>query len=247
MAAQTRNTTFLLPRPQLVDGSFFTQAAWTLRDRKGSVYTVHTDSNEASFTVESEQSNISKTVRGMWKEWKGDGLKVLYKQSTIVVRGNGWEVNCTRKPIYNHVAGSSRWRFDLSIRPLDGSTGLEAAYGKASSSCFPHGILGQSWDGDNIAVHGKTDSYVYNSSKPVVRTTAHAEGAIEGTSGMYELPSPHTTQFAFSRFHKKAADVCAPRDVSKLAGRKETKNGLVAAGSTEPNAPRNIVTYRRKR
>merc|ERR1712224_602255 len=99
-------------------------------------------------------------------------------------RASGWEVNCTRKPIYNLVSGSSKWRFDFAMRPLDGSTGFEKWYGKASSTCYPHGILGQSWDGDNVAVSGKAEDYTYNPANPVVTASINAEGAIEGKASM---------------------------------------------------------------
>ncbi|EOD06734.1 hypothetical protein EMIHUDRAFT_372180, partial [Emiliania huxleyi CCMP1516] len=44
---------------------------------------------------------------------------------------------------------------------------------------------------------GKQDVYPESGR---IATSAMAEGAIEGTAGMYEVASPFATAFAFSRF-----------------------------------------------
>ena len=46
--------------------------------------------------------------------------------------------------------------------------------------------------------NGKRDGYPRSAG--TVTTSAQAEGAIEGSAAMYELPSPYATGFAFSRF-----------------------------------------------
>ena len=46
-------------------------------------------------------------------------------------------------------------------------------------------------------------------------TSAMAEGAIEGRAAQYEMPSPHATNFAFSRF--EGAEAPAPRLSPPLA------------------------------
>jgi hypothetical protein len=155
---------------------------------------------------------------GIWQEWRADGLRVYMKQSTLFVRGAGWEANATRHPIYNHVAGPSTWRLDFSLRPLDGATGFEGAHGRASATCHPHGILGQSWDGDGAPRDGAVDDYKYRADAPIVTTKAMAEGAIEGVGGDYALPSgrPFATDFKFSRFARAADSACAMRNVSAL-------------------------------
>ena len=156
---------------------------------------------------------------GVWQQWWEDGIRVYYKQSTVYVRANGWEVNATRHPIYNYVNGPSHWRFDIAIRPLSG-TGFETKHGTASKTCYPHGIIGQSWDGDDRAVDGAVDDYTYRPNNPVITTKAMAEGAIEGTAAQYVLKEPHDTSFVYSRFDQKTEDTCASRDVNKLVGKK---------------------------
>ena len=142
-------------------------------------------------------------------------------------------MNATRRPIYNHVAGPSKWRFDISIRPLDGTTGLEAKYGKASETCFPHGIIGQSWDGDDIAINGAVDDYTFNPNEPTITTKAMAEGAIEGVAADYELAKGDATDFAFSRFDKDGDAICAPRDVNKLTGVRVALDKTAKVGSKD--------------
>ena len=132
------------------------------------------------------------------------------------------QVNATREPIYNMIRGPSSWRFDLAMRKLDG-TRFAKEFGNSSASCFPHGIIGQSYDGDNMAVSGKTVDYT---NRVEVTTTAMAEGAIEGSAADYALSTPFETSFTYSRFAKIGSDECAPRDVSKL-------KGFTTKGSTE--------------
>ena len=250
-AGTTLDATFLLPRPMLVEGSFFVRAAWRLRGRSGAEYGVLADANELSARVVrlertgagdgagdgagADNATALKTLDGVWQEWKADGLKVYQKQSSLFVRGNGYETNVTRKPIYNYVSGPSHWRYDVAVRPLDGSTGLEGAHGRASATCFPHGLLGQSYDGSDVAVDGRMDSYKYDPKRPVARTSAMAEGAVEGVAADYAVSgaSPYGASFKFSRYGESVASSCAPRDPAKLSGAKRAADRrAVVAGAT---------------
>ena len=244
-SALTEDSNFLITgyTPTLVYGSFFTKAYWVLRGESGQAYGVSSDSNQVQFDVfdlgRADQKNLSQTQKliasksGVWTEWWKDRIRVYYKQATMIVRAGGWEVNCTRKPIYNQITGSSKWRFDLSMRMLDGRTGLERSHDKASATCLPHGVIGQSYDFDDIAVDGATDDYSHSTlGNPVVITRAQAEGAIEGKHVDYVTSSRFNTSFRYSRFHHKGSDTCAPRDVSLLTGKKHNKNGLLEFAST---------------
>ena len=77
----------------------------------------------------------------------------------------------------------------------------------------PHGLIGQSFDGDDVAVIGKTDDY----KGLEITTSAMGEGAIEGTHADYLVEDKFSTDFEFSRFGKTDA---APRNVSGLTGNK---------------------------
>lgn len=96
----------------------------------------------------------------------------------------------------------------------------------------PHGVVGQSFDDDGIAVDGAMDKY--NTGKGQVSTTsAQAEGAIEGSHEEYRMSSFFDTNFKYSRFD---ATVAKPRDVSKLTGTKRQayltgNNGKLAGAS----------------
>jgi len=100
------------------------------------------------------------------------------------------------------------YRVDVNIHPLSESIEKEAV--------APHGLIGQSFDGDNLAISGRKDDY----NKPFVVTSAQAEGAIEGSWEEYIMSSPFSTIFKYSRY---AAVKGLARDVTKLAGPKSLR------------------------
>merc|ERR1712146_734394 len=109
------------------------------------------------------------------------------------------------------------WRWDVAMRKLDG-TDLEREYGASSKTCFPHGLIGQSWDDNKIGVSGAQDEYKYetlatvgNRKYEAMTTKAMAEGAIEGNAEDYAVADRHATNFKYSRFGNMAGDVCAAR------------------------------------
>ena len=89
----------------------------------------------------------------------------------------------------------------------------------------PHGLIGQTYDGDGRPRHGKRDSLeMLDDGTPTrarrgvggtVTTRANGEGAIEGTAEDYRVKEPFMTNFRFSRFGARAA---APRNVTALRG-----------------------------
>jgi len=86
----------------------------------------------------------------------------------------------------------------------------------------PHGLIGQTFDKDDIAVDGKLDDYTgskIDGHTSVVVTKAMGEGAIEGVLAEYEInrASPFSTAFKYSRFGLTMAD---PRNISALSGTK---------------------------
>ena len=82
-----------------------------------------------------------------------------------------------------------------------------------SSKVAPHGLLGQLYDGDDLAIVGKTD--VYKGAE--MTTEAMGEGAIEGVAADYQVADKFATNFTYSRFGKSEAP---PRNVSALTGAK---------------------------
>ena len=227
-AARTRDSVFMLPTPLMVHGSFFTEVSFVLRGASGRAYGVRSDAAIVGFDVYDvgeagrNWANPQLVVRrrGVWTDLYIEDIGVYYKQATVVVRSNGWEVNSTRHPIYNRVSGDPEWRFDITMRMFSGNSGFETKHGTASKSCHPHGIIAQSYDGDDLAVDGNKDDYAYNPSRPVVITRAQAEGAIEGQARDYMTVHPLSTNFSHSRFLASAKDACATRNVQLLTGRK---------------------------
>ena len=221
-AAMTREASFLLPGAQLVHGSFFTRAAFTLRGKNNALYAVSVDADEVGFRVVDKSGQIVGKAESAWRGWKADGYALSTKQSSTILSTPEWEILLTRKPVYNALPNAPEWRFDIAIRCL---------VGEAELTCFPHGLIGQSFDGDQVAVDGKRDPY----DGLVVETAAMAEGAIEGDAEDYELFSPHETlSFQHSRFLKRNDDRCAPRDAARLTGHKRRRHASAqAAGSVD--------------
>ena len=83
----------------------------------------------------------------------------------------------------------------------------------------PHGILGQTFDGDGLPIFGERDDYTTRGRgaggtwSEQFTTSAQGRGAIEGSVGDYEMPTPFATSFRFSRFDAVRA---RPRDTSQL-------------------------------
>jgi hypothetical protein len=122
-----------------------------------------------------------------------------------------------------------RKRLDLIIKPL---------VDIYTTPVSPHGLIGQTFDKDDVAVDGALDDYTgtaIDRRSRVVVTKAMGEGAIEGVAEDYEIDpkNPFSTSFKFSRFGLAMAP---PRNISVLSGRKrkiiQTK-GIVRSASAE--------------
>lgn len=211
---RTENATFIKPgyMPKLVHGSFFTDAYWKVTTRNGDTFVVNTSASNIGFDVVDFMGTPVASKHRVWTEVNRNDMRVLYKQATLVMRVAGWETNVTRKPVYNRLSGP-QWRFDLSIRPLN-STGLESRHGNASGVVSPHGILGQTWDGDGIAVDGAQDDYVHSGVE--MWTASMAEGGIEGVADDYEIADKFSHEFRYTRYNTSA--FTPPRNVSHISG-----------------------------
>ena len=115
------------------------------------------------------------------------------------------------------------------MRSLDGDAELFADYSHSMHGIvWPHGIIGQSFDGSNVAVSGKHDNY---GEAPEFTTSAQAEGAIEGDYTDYIVSAPFANDFKYARFD--ARGFVAPRNVSLLSGTKTAATSGAMAGSVE--------------
>jgi len=104
----------------------------------------------------------------------------------------GWEVRAGAKPVPNPAANPGKALLDVKIAAL---------YDADHDAGAPHGLIGQSYDGDSIAVDGAQDSYTGRE----VTTKAMAEGAIEGVAADYQMASKLATAFKYSRFDASSA------------------------------------------
>ena len=75
------------------------------------------------------------------------------KAETLHVRTGGWAIDAVARLIWQTTTPGKR-QVDLSFAPLRDPLAPNAATGKVVA---PHGLIGQSFDGDNIAVDGKKD------------------------------------------------------------------------------------------
>jgi len=113
-------------------------------------------------------------------------FKIVSEYASAQLSTDEWDVRILARPVYNRIEGPKH-RLDLSIRPRVAERDLAA---------WPHGIIGQSFDGDGIALSGKQDEYTGSE----VTTSAMAEGAIEGVAADYQVHYPYETRFKYSRF-----------------------------------------------
>jgi len=144
-----------------------------------------------------------------------------HKREAVLTVSNGhYELAAASRYIGYAELNGHKKRLDVSILPLEDV---------ARSAVSPHGLLGQTFDSDGVAVDGALDDY----SGKVVVTKAMGEGAIEGVPGDYKLPAndPFSAKFKYSRFEALAAP---PRDASKLTGvRREVGRHASAAARSE--------------
>ena len=134
----------------------------------------------------------------------------------VSVRTSAWAVEAAARLIWRSTVPGKK-QIDLSFSPLRDPL-APLSPGRVVA---PHGLIGQSFDGDAVAVDGRQDHYrelwkAQGAGKELV-TQAQAEGSLEGQGGEYKMPDFFATDYRYSRFSVASA---APRDVRALSGRK---------------------------
>jgi hypothetical protein len=134
------------------------------------------------------------------------------------LRNDDLEVQVASRYLGRSEQNARRKRLDVAINPLKDISAAKVA---------PHGLIGQTFDGDSYAIDGAVDDY----SSDVVVTKAMGEGAIEGVAADYEISQldPFSHVFKYSRFLALHA---APRDTSSLSGVRRNVDGLQRAAAT---------------
>jgi hypothetical protein len=170
------------------------------------------DHSTGPFQLENLVITVREKKMGETGQW-GTGHGIALTVST-----GRWHVQAWSKPYPNMAANPGKALINLQI---------ESTYDADHDVVAPHGLIGQSYDGDGIAVDGAEDDY----QPDEVTTSAMAEGAIEGKASDYKMSGAFATDYMFSRFDLTEAK---PRDVSKLTGRKRAvawRNGARAVGA----------------
>ena len=229
-----------------VDGSFVRRAYWTLRTpatgrlvhiefRARSPHIANINIAESGKvgdgtgeSLAGKSLNISDDVAISGSEFTLEGLKVTLQKKTLTVSTPRWRMSAVGTIGYPHWSVA---RLGMRVTSL---------YRTCSEPVVPHGILGQTFDCDGVAVDGRKDSYDTlddgtttrsRSRGGSVTTKAQAEGAIEGRVADYEVGAPHETSFAFSRFDANASTPgVGPRNVM-LSGTKRWSRRVLAAAA----------------
>lgn len=152
----------------------------------------------------------------------GNAVVTVPKRHSLEITDGRWKITVVDKEFPNPLANPGKKLLHVKLEPLP-------TYKVDKDPTAPHGIIGQSYDGDDIGVSGAEDDY--RNSGEELSTSAQAEGAIEGTYHDYQMASPFSTSFKYSRYDKDAA---APRDVEALSGVKS--NATAASLATQADS-----------
>lgn len=199
-----------------IHGSFFTAMYFTVRSLvTGKIHTIEYDPHHPPVKVDNLPFAVGATATL-------DDISVrLPNINSLMVETYQWLFKVSAREIKYGVLKERYLRdkpdqLDLSIIPLKDPL----KYGIA-----PHGLIGQTADGDHVAVDGAQDDLKALSKDAergpgglkLVYPSANAEGAIEGSAEDYEVASKFTTEFKYSRFDASSAPT---RNVNALTGKK---------------------------
>jgi len=205
---------------RLVHGTKMAAGYWAIKTSSGKTLTVEYAAekfNPVAFVHEEEHRDVA--VRQGTPALVVDDVIVSMVGKTLTVRTSKWLFTATTSayPFGKLEMNKNKVLLDVSVQPL---------YNPDTDVVAPHGILGQAYDQDNLAVDGKIDEEKTGEST----TTAQAEGAIEGSWEDYIVSSKFSTDFKYSRFGLAKA---APRDVSKLTGTKKAMEDAAVGASDQ--------------
>lgn len=208
LAASFEHESFRTPYSKLnVQGAWIRRAYWTIRTACGRMLKLDLDARRPAYNGSTTpRTSVIDDVRIQLEGNHGHAEK-----ATLTVPTRTWR---TRALV---TKGAPHWgmlRIHMYLQPMTSpTTGLVA----------PHGLIGQTYDGDGRPTHGQRDRYdtLDNGMSArsrsgvggTVTTRAQGEGAIEGTAEMYRIQHPHSTSFDFSRFDPVSA---LPRNISRV-------------------------------
>jgi len=199
---------------RLVHGTKLAAAYWTVRTNTGRVLKIEYHAKKSPLATVHEDGKADVEL---------PSGKLVVDNLSINLNGRALAVTVDKK--WKMTAVISPFPFaSLNAHKLLLDVGIDALYNADEDMTSPHGIIGQHYDGDNVAVDGKMDDRSGNETT----TMAQAQGAIEGDVTDYKMSAPFAVNFKFSRFDKTSAP---KRDVSALKGHKTVRMAGAKAGS----------------
>ena len=193
---KTMDVSFLLPKPMKVDGSFFTEAFFLLNESSGK-FLLHVDASMPGFEYYSLNTMPTKKIK-RYKSFEYDNVYFGVKPDYYELSTLDWVITVLRKPIYNSLTDNMNWRLDTRIKS-------KSKYGIRNV----HGIVGQTFQKDRKYAEGRKDNY---SGKTYVKTTAQAEGVIDGTYTDYIINNVYKPDYKYSMFENSSKNEYSEND-----------------------------------
>jgi len=205
-----------------VHGTRLSAAYWMLRTLAG---------KEVTVSVDALNSTAAHKAPGRLAVVKEGGVVVPFSEDQPFVSGNVavkmtgrkvtvtngvWEMSAHVSPFPFAQLNKGQVLLNVAMKPL-----LDVE----KDNVAPHGLIGQSWDGDEVDFDGAMDT----DRNEETTTRAQGEGAIEGSLDEYKMGGAHATAFKYTRFDARQAK---PRDTSKLKGIRRSKAARGTVGSS---------------
>jgi len=196
-----------------VHGTKMAAAFWVIRTYSNDTVTVsytaavHGQERYAIVSVVGAEATDNKLHVDAAMPFKLSNLAVTLVGRKLIVETDKWQMAASADPFPFAILNKGKVLMNIEVTPK---------YDADKDVVAPHGIFGQAYDDDEMAVNGAVDSPTGSEWT----TKAQGEGAIEGSIAEYKLADGFSTDFKYSRFDA----VRAPhRDVSKLTGPKEKR------------------------
>jgi len=207
-----------------VHGTKLSAAYWSITNSDNKVVQIAMDAHNKTelghkghrghVTFEGKQYEVTDST-----PFVAGNVRASLTSNKLIVTNTQWEMTAKVASFPFATLNKGKVLLDVSLKPL---------YNVEADVVAPHGIVGQSFDGDDFDFDGAMDK----SKDAVTTTTAQGEGAIEGVIADYKVATSFATEFAYSRFGKLAAK---PRDTTKLTGIRKSKKAATAAGASAPS------------
>jgi hypothetical protein len=191
---------------RIVHGTKMSAAYWTVRTDTNQTVSIAYSADtakggHANITVD---GNVQKHLTESRGPFKLSNLAAAIHGRKLTVETNLWRMVAGVNAFPFAALNKGKLLLDIELYPL---------YDADKDPVAPHGIFGQAYDDDDLAIDGTIDK----ATAVEMTTKAQGEGAIEGVIADYRVAAPFATTFKYSRFDA----VSAPhRDTSKLTGLK---------------------------